>query len=186
MSIWRASDDHLGVFHFFNLLMLPCHERIWMGETLMTVTLEFERRDQGRSRATSETVGRTTPTEETTCRVVSCPVLPRGRRRRRSVPLSEGRVHARGEELGRGVEEDHDGDYGVDQRPQGPEIGVICAELEVGIATRSKARCRGVVLSEGPMPSSLSRAELGLDDLGHVLNNFGSSSGSRSPLKTQF
>ena len=38
------------------------------------------------------------------------------------------------------------------------------------------------------MPSPLSRVEVGLGDLGHVgsiLNNFGSSLGSRNPWKTQ-
>ena len=36
MSIGRVHEHH-GVFRFFNLLTLLCHERIWTGETLMSI-----------------------------------------------------------------------------------------------------------------------------------------------------
>ena len=46
MSIWRVSDEHHGVFQYFNLLTLPCHEWILMGETVMTIEkLETSRRN---------------------------------------------------------------------------------------------------------------------------------------------
>ena len=48
-----------------------------------------------------------------------------------------------------------------------------------------RRRRQGVPLSEGRVPSPLSRAGVRLGDLVHVWTHFGSPLGSRSPSKTQ-
>ena len=59
------------------------------------------------------------------------------------------------------------------------QIGGMSPDLQVKLP-RDRARGRvevdeSLLLPEGRVPSPLSRAEVGLGDLGHVMNNFGAS-----------